>query len=44
MMTESEFSLLVVAKRFMLDGGVFMWVILFSWLLGVALSVFKIVN
>ncbi len=41
METESSFSILVFLKTFMMDGGIFMWVILVNWITGVGLSVYK---
>lgn len=43
-MEETQVNLLVTLKQFMLDGGAFMWVILFSWLFGLGLSAFKFVK
>ena len=34
-------QLLIFLKKFVLDGGIFMWVILITWAVGVGISLFK---
>lgn len=39
-----DLNLFITIKKFMLDGGTFMWVILITWLFGLSLSFFKMVR
>jgi len=43
-MSEEEIGLIVIIKKFMLDGGAFMWVILLTWLIGISMSLYKFVK
>jgi biopolymer transport protein ExbB/TolQ len=43
-MQVTNFSLFLFLKTFMIEGGVFMWVILVVWVIGIGISLYKLLS
>lgn len=43
-MPSQDFSLFVFIKNFMIEGGIFMWVILLVWIIAIGLSIYKVLT